>query len=91
LLSKKFGVCSWLVSSAASVVLMGTFTRVETSYAQTAGAAVPDKVLPIWAYPVLPPVPRTGAPPASRVPDETLRHVPGSTAGYTRAQIGTLF
>jgi cytochrome c553 len=88
-LLKRYGVGCSLAVLAASLVLIAASRGGED--VPIKGAAVPDGVLPIWAYPVLPPAPpRTGPRPAA-TPDETLRHVPGSSAGYTRAQIGTLF
>src|ERR1039457_3249950 len=44
---------------------------------------------PYWAYAVDPPAAASNAP-ANPV-DNTRRHVPGSTAGFTLAQIGDLF
>jgi cytochrome c553 len=80
--------CS-LAVLAASLLLIAALDSGGQVPAKT--AAVTDGVLPIWAYPVLPPrLPHTGPRPAA-MPDETLRHVPGSSAGYTKAQIGTLF
>lgn len=50
-----------------------------------AGAATDDDAPPAWAYPI--------APPGTVAPkdDGTLRHVPGSTRGYTLTEIRDLF
>ena len=56
-----------------------------------AGEAVPSGGgLPLWAYPVggiVPSIVPGGATPV----EEPLEHVPGSSAGYTKAQIADLF
>jgi cytochrome c553 len=49
----------------------------------------PAQDLPIWAYPVATPAPRpTGPTPPD---DGSVKHVPGSTIGFTAAQIHNLF
>jgi cytochrome c553 len=73
------GVFAAVAVVGAAVFLVGS-TR-----AQSGGAAA----LPTWAYPVDAPRP-AGVKPAAAV-DGGLLHVPGSSAGYTKAQIGNLF
>ncbi len=86
---KRFGVKCSVAVVAASLFLIAASEGGKG--VQIKGAAVPDGVLPVWAYPVLPPAPPRTDPRPNAAPDETLRHVEGSSAGYTRAQIATLF
>ena len=43
-----------------------------------------------WAY-AIPPAPPAGSPPAAPAPDTSLKHLPGSSAQFTRAQISDRF
>ena len=60
-----------------------------TARAQQPPVAEPATPLP-WAYPLNPPPAGRGAPPAAQ-PDQTPRHVPGSRAEFTQAQLRDLF
>jgi cytochrome c553 len=71
---------------AFGVLTIGT----ETAQAPAGGAVVPGGALPLWAYPVRANVPSVVANGAAPV-NEPLEHVPGSSAGFTRAQIADLF
>ena len=48
-------------------------------------ASAADEPIP-WAY-AIPPAPPAGSPPAAPAPDTSLKHLPGSTSEFTRAQI----
>ncbi|WP_157178424.1 c-type cytochrome [Terriglobus roseus] len=78
---------------ASAVLLLATTVPPpslgQRALAQTATAPVDP--LPVWAYPVLPPVPRNAAAPASQPAEARERHVPGSSAMYTSRQIPDLF
>ena len=43
-----------------------------------------------WAY-AIPPAPPAGTPPAAPAPDTSLKHLPGNTLAFTRAQISDRF
>jgi len=43
-----------------------------------------------WAY-AIPPAAPSGTPPAAPAPDTSLKHLPGSTLEFTRAQISDRF
>ena len=51
--------------------------------------AASDGPLP-WAY-AIPPAPPAGTPPAAAAPDTSIKHLPGSTLEFTRAQISDAF
>jgi cytochrome c553 len=74
---------------AATVAIVASF--IASANAQSSGAKgqpvhVPP---PYWAYVVNPPDKPSDAP--AKPPDTTPRHVPGSEAAFTLAQIGNLF
>ena len=74
-------------SALAAAVLAAIYLGPIRSAAQAPAAPAPATTLP-WAYPLSPPaVPNPNPPP----PDPTVLHVPNSTAGFTRAQIGDGF
>ncbi len=74
-------------SALAAAVLAAIYFGPVRSVAQAPVAPAPATTLP-WAYPLSPPaVPNPNPPP----PDPTVLHVPNSTAGFTRAQIGDGF
>jgi cytochrome c553 len=94
------GICaSLLVLAAAGALLAGPHSQPSPATAPTAetGGASPEAPpelqnpnLPNWAYAphvVRPP----GTAPARRADDPTVLHVPGSTRGYTRKEIGNGF
>jgi cytochrome c553 len=58
-------------------------------FALMAFAAEEDGPIP-WAYGI-PPAPPAGAPPAQPAPDTSMKHLPGSTLAFTRAQISDRF
>jgi len=59
-------------------------------FAPALSAAEPDGPIP-WAY-AIPPAPPAGTPPATpTAPDNSLKHLPGSSGEFTRAQIADRF
>lgn len=52
-------------------------------------AVAADGPIP-WAY-AIPPAPPSGTPPAAPAPDTSLKHLPGNTLAFTRAQISDRF
>lgn len=84
----RFKTCaeSALCIAGALVFLAAGSTRAQD--AMSVGTA--PMALPIWAYPV-PAAVSSGVTPAATTQEEGLRHVRGSSAGYTKAQIADLF
>src|SRR5271169_2938829 len=65
-----------------AIVMVATFAG---------GVCVAADGLPQWAYGT-PPAPAAGSPPATPAPPDTsLKHLPGSTFEFTRAQISDRF
>jgi cytochrome c553 len=80
----RYGYSALAVAALATICLAPA--RI-SAQAPAAAAPAPTTTLP-WAYPVGPPaVPNPNPPP----PDPTILHVPNSSKGYTRAQIGDGF
>jgi cytochrome c553 len=80
-LGLKAGVCG------AGVVLAFAGLMIGAEAAQT-----PPGALPLWAYPVSSVVTQSAAATNGTGPGDTqIEHVPGSTAGYTAAQLADLF
>jgi cytochrome c553 len=73
--------CGLLAATALAAVLPAS-----AADAPTADSPAPFEV-PAWLFPAPPPPPANPAPPDA----ETLRHLPGSSAGYTQAQLADLF
>ncbi len=82
----KTGAVTAICIAGASIFLVVASTQAQNAGGD--GAATPS--LPIWAYPVPAAVPG-GAKPAVTAQDEGVKHVPGSAAGFTKAQIADLF
>lgn len=77
---------SGALAAAALAALCLSPARI-SAQAPAPASTTPSTTLP-WAYPFRPPVPPNPNPPP---PDPTIIHVPNSTKGYTRAQIGDSF
>lgn len=82
---------------AALLVMLGALwtsraVPVRAQSASSAGAAS-NSPLPLWAYPVIPRPPRPAGSRGGfrRTTDSTPRHVPGSSATYTTAEVYDLF
>jgi cytochrome c553 len=57
----------------------------------SAGVAAAADVPPAWAYAISPPAPAGAAPAAPAPADTSVKHLPGSTLEFTRAQISDGF
>ena len=68
-----------LVPCALLLLSLGTIA----GHAQSSSSTSPTRALPAWAYVVPPPPPPPGA------PDQTPRHVPGSSQTYTTAFVAS--
>ena len=78
----KTGVCGAALLLGFGVLMIGS----EAAQGPAGGAAGQGGGLPLWAYPVSPVVANGVA-----AGDGPLEHVPGSSVGYTKAQIADLF
>jgi cytochrome c553 len=72
--------------SKCSVVAITVF-----AFVFTAGVALAADGPPAWAYAVAPAAPAGTPPPAPAAPDTSLKHLPGSTLEFTRAQVSDGF
>jgi cytochrome c553 len=85
------GICVSSFVVATSIFLIGAASSAQ---APSSDASISNPTLPLWAYPVVPRVARTsGAATGVTTPtdDGSLKHVPNSTAGYTKKRIADLF
>ena len=85
-MKRNFGVRGVSLLLALVLLMVGT----EAAQAPTGEAGLPGSALPLWAYPVGGIVPSV-VPGTTAPVQEPLEHVPGSSAGYTKAQIADLF
>jgi len=70
--------------------MLGVVAIISIAFAFTAGVSVAAEP-PAWAYAIAPAAP-AGAPPAApAAPDTSLKHLPGSSLEFTRAQISDAF
>ena len=71
--------------------MFGTVSILALTLVLVAGVSVAADGPPAWAY-AIPPAAPAGAPPATPAPPDTsLKHLPGSTLEFTRAQISDGF
>jgi cytochrome c553 len=71
--------------------MKSTFAILTTALAFLFTASVAMAQQPAWAYAIAPPRPPGTPPPTRGAPDPTPRHLPGSTAEYSRAQLSDFF
>ena len=77
--------------TALALIAISILFMAARSGAQNAEGGKSAAGLPIWAYPVLPPSSSGPAAAPSSAEQESLKHVPGSTAAYSQTQIQDLF
>jgi cytochrome c553 len=66
-------------------------TKIALALAFAVGASIAADAPPAWAYAIPTPPPAGAAPAAPAAPDTTMRHLPGSSLSFTRAQISNAF
>jgi cytochrome c553 len=71
--------------------MFGVVAVLAVVLAFSAGVSVAADGPPDWAYAIAPPAPAGNAPAAPAAPDTSLKHLPGSTLEFTRAQISDAF